>query len=442
MKRYIALSAVAVSFFATASLNAADDLNSMFSEGKAGGQVRMFYIDREYQGSAGNKTHRGATAIGGHLKYETGELNGVSLGAAFYTTHELDSRTTIDPTLFGKGDDGYSILGEAYLQYKYKNTTFKGGRQKLVTPMLGDDDARMIPNLFEAYVLTNRDIANTTLTLGHVTKFAQGTFGRTYTDGILSATSGYSFVDSKNHVGSFTNIGTYAFDEKTDGITMASATYTGIQNLKLDFWDYYAHDIMNIIYGEANYSWKCLMTDALKPYAGVQIIKEDSVGDEFGGKIDSRYAAAKFGIKVENFDLSFAYSKTGKNSAAEAADGGVANAIVSLWGGMPAYTQGMVTRHMFMAGVEAAKVAASYNFKDMGANLTTVAYYTEFDMDANSGYGVERTASEAGFDAIYNPQAVKNLQLRLRGNFPRAYAQSTSGETGWNEYRFILNYNF
>jgi hypothetical protein len=442
MKRYIRLGAVAVSFFATASLNAADDLNGMFSEGKAGGQVRMFYIDRGYQGSAGNKTHRGATAIGGHLKYETAELGGVSLGAAFYTTHELDSRKTIDPTLFGKDDEGYSILGEAYLQYKHENMTFKGGRQKLITPMLGDDDARMIPNLFEAYVLTNRDVANTTLTLGHVTKFAQGTFGRTYSNGILSATSGYSFIDSKNHVGSFTNMGTYAFDEKTDGITMASATYTGIENLKLELWDYYAHDIMNIIYGEANYSWKCLVSDVLKPYAGVQIIKEDSVGDEFGGKIDSRYAAAKFGVRIENLDLSFAYSKAGKNSAAEAADGGVANAIISPWGGMPAYTQGMVTRHMFLAGAEAAKAAASYNFKDLGANLTTVAYYTEFDLDANSGYGVERTASEAGFDAIYNPQAVKNLQLRLRGNFPRAYAETASGKTGWNEYRFIVNYNF
>lgn len=440
MKKEIALSIVAIGFVvSTTALSAAEDLNSMFSEGKASGQVRMFYIDREYQGSAGNQTHRGSTAIGGHLKYETAELSGFSLGAAFYTTHEIDSRNTVDPTLFGKDDEGYSILGEAYLQYKYKNTTFKGGRQKLVTPMLGDDDARMIPNLFEAYVLTNKDIANTTLTLGHVTKFAQGTFGRTYSGGILSATSGYSYVDSKNHVGSFTNVGTYAFDEKTDGITMASVVYTGIENLKLQLWDYYAHDIMNIIYGEANYSWNCLVTDALKPYAGVQIIKEDSVGDEFAGEIDSTYAAAKFGFKVENFDLSFAYSKTGKN---DLGDDARENAIISAWGGMPAYTQGMVTRHMFIAGTDAAKVAASYNFKEMGANLTTIAYYTEFDMDANSGYGVERTASEAGFDAIYNPEVVKNLQLRLRGNFPRAYAESASGKTGWNEYRFIVNYNF
>lgn len=442
MKKYIALSAVAMSFVAAASLNAADDINSMFSEGKVSGQVRMFYIDREYQGSAGNTTHRGSTAIGGYAKYETASLNGLTLGAAFYTTNEIDSRNTMDQTLFGRDNDNYTILGEAYLQYKYQNTIFKGGRQKLVTPMLADDDARMLPNLFEAYVLTNKDIADTTLTLGHVTKFAQGTFGRTYSSGLLAATSGYSYVDSLNQVESFANVGTYAFGEKTDGITMASASYTGIKNLKVDLWDYYAHDIMNIIYGEANVSWKCLITDALKPYAGVQMIKEDSVGDEFGGEIDSMYIAGKFGVKVQNFDLSFAYSQTDENSAVELAEGGLANAIVSPWGGMPAYTQGMVTRHMFLAGTDAAKVAASYNFKDMGANLTTGVYYTEFDMDANSGYGLERTASEAGFDAIYNPQAFKNLQLRLRGNFPRGFAESALGKTGWDEYRFIANYNF
>jgi hypothetical protein len=223
---------------------------------------------------------------------------------------------------------------------------------------------------------------------------------------------------------------------------MASITYTGVENLKLSLWDYYAHDIMNMVYGEANFSWKCLITDMIKPYAGVQVIKEDSVGDEFGGEIDSTYIAAKLGFKIENLDLSFAYSKTGDNSAAEAAAGGLANATVSPWGGMSAYTQGMVTRHMFMAGTAASKVAAAYNFKDMGANLTTAAYYTEFDMDKNSGYGIERTANEAGFDAIYNPQAIKNLQLRLRGNFPRGFAESNAGKTGWNEYRFIANYNF
>ena len=109
---------------------------------------------------------------------------------------------------------------------------------------------------------------------------------------------------------------------------------------------------------------------------------------------------------------------------------------------MSAYTQGMVTRHMFLAGTKAYKLAAGYNFKDLGANLTAMGYYASFDMHKNSGYGLERTATESGFDVIYNDAIVKNLQLRARGNFPRDFAESAAGTTGWSEYRLIANYNF
>jgi hypothetical protein len=96
-----------------------------------------------------------------------------------------------------------------------------------------------------------------------------------------------------------------------------------------------------------------------------------------------------------------------------------------------------------MAGTKATKVAASYSFKGQGVNLSTAVYYASFDMDENSGYGDARTAYEPGFDIQYYPAAVKNLQLRFRGNFPRKfYATSAAGDTGWNEYRLIANYNF
>ena len=110
---------------------------------------------------------------------------------------------------------------------------------------------------------------------------------------------------------------------------------------------------------------------------------------------------------------------------------------------MPAYTQGMVTRHQFMAGTKATKVAVSYDFKNMGANVLASAYYASFDMDKNSGYGIARTATEPGFDIAYKPGAVKNLELKLRGNFPRNFAEAAPGKPlGWDEYRVIANYNF
>lgn len=451
MKKNIAISVLTLGLLSSTNVTAAEDLSSMFSEGKASGQIRTFWVDREYQGSAGKTTHRDGWAAGGHLKYETAEYEGLSFGTAFYTSNALDISSkrddyeSNDMTLLGPDNEDYSFMGELYGQYKIGDSIFKAGRQKIDTPLAGTDDARMVPNLFEGYLLINKDLADTTLVAGHLTKFAQGTFGRVYantTPSLLAVTSGYSYVNSMDHVGNFVNMGDYAVGKTTAGVSVMSATYTGIQNLKVELWDYYAHDILNAVYGELNYSWKCLMTDFIKPSAGVQMIKENAVGDKYAGDVDSLYVAGKINFAVENFNLTLAYSQTGKNNAAEAAAGGLANAIITPWGGMPAYTQGMVTRHMFIAGTKASKIAGSYNFKDMGANLQPTLYYTSFEMDANSGYGIARTASEAGFDLIYSPEVVKNLQLRARGNFPRSYAESAAGTTGWSEYRLIANYNF
>ena len=457
MKNKIVLSTLALAMLSGANVQAAEDLSSMFSEGKASGQVRMFFVDREYQGTANNTTHRNATAIGGYLKFETAAYEGLNLATAFYTTNGAFLKspktdyTQVDMTLLGPDNEDYSMIGELYAQYTRGNTTLKLGRQKLDTPMAGSDDARMLPNLFEAYLLINKDIPDTTIIAGHVTRFAQGTFGRVYNHSIyrdpttssgsklLSATSGYSYVDSLDQAGDFVNAGKYAVGENTKGVSVVSATYTGVENLKVQLWDYYAHDILNAIYGEANYSWKCLLTDAIKPSFAAQFIKEDDIGDAFAGKVSSLYWGAKFGVKVSDLSAYVAYSQ---QSEAAATSGSLEKSTITPWGGMPAYTQGMVTRHMFISGTKASKVAATYDFKNLGANVNATGYYTSFDMDANSGYGLARTATEAGFDVIYYPAAVKNLQLRARGNFPRDFAESTAGTTGWSEYRLIANYNF
>jgi len=462
MKRLIKLSLASV--LAIASLQAAEvskdanDLESMFANGKVSGQIREFSISRHIKDDRTNKSdfNRKANAIGGHLKYETADYKGLSLGAAFYTTNGFDMRDDkasnkeVDPTLLGKDNESYSMLGEAYLQFKYENTTFKGGRQKLNTPMAGADDARMIPNLFEAYVLVNTDLANTTLIAAHVTKFAQGTFGRAYSSAnvpnkILAATSGYSAVDPDNQVGDFENMGTYALGESTSGVSIAAVTYTGIEDLKLQLWDYYAHDILNIVYGQVDYSWTCLLNDNVKPFVAGQFIKENDVGDSQlkalggDGNNDAFYYGLKFGAKVENFTAYVAYSETSEN---DDGDSVYENAIISPWGGMPAFTQGMVTRHVFLAGTKATKVALSYNWKNFGPDLKTVAYYASYDMDKNNGYTNDDT-SESGLDFIYKPSFVKNLSLRARANFSKDFYTDSNGDSvGWDEYRFIVNYNF
>ncbi len=454
MKKKVLLSAITIGLLSSVSLSAADDFASMFSEGKASGQIRGFSISRSIEYTDSNEDFtRDATAIGGHLKFVTGNYNGLSLGTAFYTTNGFSienprTASTVDPTLLGPDNESYSILGEAFLKLNIDKSVFVGGRQKVKNAVISSDDARMLPNLVEEYSATNKSIANTTLSIRHTTKFAQGTFGRAYGGGILSATGGYSAGDSKNQVGKFVNMGTYAVGESTDGVTSFSAVYTGIKGLKLQISDYHAHDIMNTIYADASYKMKI---DSMTPFVAFQIIKQNDIGDQLlkntaistNGKLDSLYYAIKAGVSVNNFTAYAAYSATGANSDAEKEKEGTAtNSIITMWGGMPAYTQGMVTRHHNLAGTKATKLVAVYNWKSFGPDLKTVAYYANYSMDKNNGY-TYGDAKETGFDIIYNTSFVKNLQLRLRGNYADDFKVNTDGDTiGWSEYRFIANYNF
>lgn len=442
MKKYIALSAIAIGLLSSANVQAADDLSSMFSEGKASGQIRAFYINRDDNTKADNQI---ATSIGGHLKYETAAYKGLNLGAAFYTTNrilqsaESSTASMLNTTLLKNDGSSYSILGEAFVQFNAKDlgtkTTLKIGRQKLNTPLAGADDARMIPNLFEAYVLSNNDIANTTLIAAHVTKFAAGTFANAYNGSNLGATAGYTSVvgNTAKYQGEFTNMGTWAVGQETDGVTAVAAIFKN-DNFKLQAWDYYAYDTLNAVYLQADAKWKCLLSDSVKPFAAAQFIKENDVGSSYAGNVDSIFWGAKIGAGIAGFKAYVAYSE--QSSAKTGTE--LENSTITPWGGMPAFTQGMVTRHMFLAGTKATKVAATYNFKEHGVNLSATGYYASFDMDDHSGYGTARTAKEPGFDLQYYPAAVKNLQLRLRGNFPTEFGNNRD----WNEYRFIANYNF
>lgn len=461
MKKNIALSTVTIALLGSLNVQAAEDLSSMFKNGKASGQIREFSINRavEYSSDAKTDYTRSANAIGGHLKFVTDDYKGLSLGTAFYTTNGFANPTVtdtvkIDPTLGGVNNDSFSILGEAFIKYELGKTTFIGGRQKITTPVIAADDFRMLPSFVEQYSLTNKDLSGTTLAIAHSTRFAQSPFGGAYNaassakNAQLSASGGYSAWDSRDQTKKFVNMGTYAVGKATDGITSISAIYTGVEGLKLQLWDFYAHDIMNTVYAEATYKKKM---GSFTPFVGAQFIKQNDVGGSYlqntaistNGKLDSMFYGIKVGVSVENFTLLGAYTATTENSDSDLAnEGSATKSIISMWGGYPSYTGGMTNRHSTLAGTKASKFAAIYNFKAYGPDLKAVLYYLNTDMHKNNGY-TTADASEAGFDFIYNTGFVENLQLRLRGNFAKDFNVDSAGENvGWDEYRFIANYSF
>ncbi|QOR61272.1 OprD family outer membrane porin [Sulfurovum sp. ST-21] len=403
------------------------------SEGEVSGQLRAFYIDRTYSGTINN--NRNSLNVGGWIGYDSPEWNGLSFGTKFYVTEGVKihsdpySTASYDPSLYGDNFESYGFIGEAYLNYKMGNTNLKVGRQRLDTPLAGADDARMLPSLFEAAVLSNTDIADTTLILAHVTKESVGTFGNVYTPGALSLQSGYGLGFKEGTSGKFADMGVIALGAGTDtsGVTAGAVIYKGIDNLSLQVWDYFAHDILNALYLQADYKLSAVKLSA-------QYINESDVGGRLAGNVDSSYWAVKAGTSFGDLSGYVAYSQTSDNSGS-AMNGGV----LTPWGGMPAFTQGMVTRHMFFAGTDTWKVASTYNLENMtGLKLKATGYYVNFDIGATNTYkpGQSWTAKEAGFDIKY--QATKALNLRLRGNFPTDFAPGLD----WKEYRFIVNYKF
>ena len=185
------------------------------------------------------------------------------------------------------------------------------------------------------------------------------------------------------------------------------------------------------------------VSDDFTLIASAQYINETDIGDALVGavsgvgKVDSNYFAGKLTGKYDNFTAYVAYSTTGSN------DDTITNGgVITPWGGTPAYTQGMVTRHQFFANTDTWKVAATYNFKDLG--LKASVYYVEYDIGAENTVrpGIAWTADEPGFDIQYKVAQVDGLNIRFRGNFPNAFGAKDGNEYDWDEYRFIVNYNF
>lgn len=430
---------------------AAHDLESAFKESKIMGQFRAFYIDRDYN-AAFSKNDRSAFAIGGKFGFETAAVNGLKFGIMAYTTNAINpnrmggTNPHMDPSLFGKDRKSVTYIGQLYLNYSYKNTTVKIGRQEISTPMAGMDDARMLPNLFEGVVITNKDLPKTTLIGAHFWNMAYGTFANAYSAcsylGLQSGygCGGYTTLNvglAKYDTGNFMNMGKQAIGKANAGVTVLAAIYEGIPNLKLQAWDYYAWDMLNIIYLQGDYNLK---VGDIKTTISAQYINEINVGDNvkkvFGKEVGANLFGAKVNFNiptpvVQNFNFYAAYSITGSDTD-KVLNGG----LITPWGGTPGFVQGTVTRLGYVADTNAWKVGTSF---DIIKGLNLHLAYSYFNVGDKAVYSSKtHDASETDWDLTWKCRVIKNLELKARGIYTWNFVPGQN----FTEYRLIANYNF
>ena len=370
----------------------ADALSDAFKDAKVSGEIRSMYIKKNSDATGADAD---GSAIGGNLGYETGDFYGFKAKVALYTTNKLtgsDSSGSSEPSKLSNtalldGADGYTILGEAYLQYTYENTVFKAGRQRLDSPLAGADDSRIIPNLFEAYLVMNTDLPDTTLIAVHATKM-----------------SGW---DSVGDITKFESTSKAAGASYNKGTTVFGAINSSIKDLTLQAWYYRAHDVADGIYVDGAYSLK---TDDIAFNFAAQywnIESQNELDDDFsfaGQAVDYDVYGLKADVTFANLTALVAYNDMTLNSSS-------ATGVHGAWGGYPeyAYANEMFLNSYNDNGADVTKLSLSY---DAGFATFETAYIV-FDGHNDLNRATVATADANVIDIIasWDCKLVDNLSI-------------------------------
>ncbi len=394
---------------------------------------RTFYFDRRKFDGAQSQ----AFTIGGWIGLKTGYfLDHIALGATGYTSQPLYAPSDKDGTLLLKpGQDGYTVLGEAYADIRIiDDLDIYVGRKGYDTPFINRNDVRMTPNTFEAIVLqgkvsfgadevkespgANEGKASLEANDGKTSpaspsaKSATLKYGAGYFDKIKERNS-EEFVWMSKDAGANVNQGVYT----------AGAVYEN-GGFSIGAIDYLCPDVINIGYAEAKL--KLAINDDWKPKFSAQFVDQRSVGDN--ALQGDSFSGQQVGIKAELplkqalFSLAYTYTTDGTN-------------MQSPWGGYPGYTSVQV-QDFNRAGEGAFLVRAGYEFTKLkglsayalavvGTDPHDIGQYRQNEYDANLQWAP--------------PEGVlKGLSLRLR----YALVQQKGGDVdNLKDFRVICNYS-
>jgi len=355
MKKSFILSLAVVSFLS------ADMIDSAFKNAKVGGYLRAGYQNHDISGDKSYKSD----SLGGKLHLETAAINGISGGVSFYTTNKINNNDGEGIPFFDSENDSYSILGEAYLQGVFGKTIVKLGRQEIDTPFADTDDVGMIPNTFEAGVLINKDIPDTTIVLAQVQKWAG-----------VDAPKPEEFTKMYND----------------DSVKTLGLTYEGISDLVLSGWYYDLKskndgDLDDISYVEAIYGSKI---DTISYEVGLQYAKQSHKNTK-----DTKISGVSLSVGFEDIGVTIggAYNKSNDNTASNG------------FGGGPFFTS---SEHLTIveAGTDgkATVYGLEWDASALGLNGVTIGY-SSLNLEADNGVESDED------DFLFSYDIKENLNL-------------------------------
>lgn len=267
-------------------------------------------------------------------------------------------------------------LREAYLAYSIGKTTAKIGRQELNTPLAFTEKWNVVDNTFEAAVLLNNDLPDTTLVAAWVGKH----------NGI--EITGSSTVTYKGAFGTFASDGAYAF----------GAVNKTIPNTTVQGWYYNVCDVADAYWLQADTKLMGMIDLGLQ-YANMS----PNGGD------DTSIYAVKVAADVAGFNVYGAYSSADESDTlvnfSNVSTGDKSNIYTALGS---IYMDGEFTTR---SGTDAWKIGASTK---MVPGVTLAASYGESETDNTpTATKDDRNAWDISANTLVGPVALTAIYTQF-----------------------------
>lgn len=446
--KWVKLSVVTIAIAGMASsLFAAETLVDAFKNGKASGELRAWYFDKDTEKLNSSTTPTSVltdTAKSGDIlntalivNYVSDAFYGLKLGATMQANAaplaDDEGKEAYKDDMYGSG----AVLSEAYLGYAIGKTNAKLGRQFITTPLVNGSGSRIVKESFEGATIVNTDLPSTTLVAGFVDKFQ----GRT-SAGMGEAVGDAPTFEKRSIFLGVSASTTYAFD---DAYTFA-VIHKSIPNLTLTGQYAWAGDVnkmddVDVYYAEANYvlplsgfkvgfdaNYRGSKTD-LVTGSGVNAISYE--GTQTAGRISLR--------ELAGFGASITAATNSKNDAV----------IAGMGNGASSYTATLVkaSSPSLRANTDSYRFDLTYDFSTLGVmGLKSILQYGLANQDRvkSAQTSADYTSYAAGI--MYAVPALKGLSLELQYEKQAIettrYSNNTHLSADLDELRFKANYKF
>lgn len=208
---------------------------------KASGQAKLWYETADVDGASADLFDQASSSGQAMLKLAVtgnyGDAMGFGLTTYAVDTLGLENNVVSNVRMGGDAVAPESILdtqwwfGEAYITYKMGNTIAKIGRQELDTPLAYSENWNIAPNTFDAAVLLNSDLPNTTLVAAYVGR-GNG----------IGCTAGTCTVSYDGDFSTYVADGAYAF----------AILNQSIPNVPVNIWYYDVQDVADAVWIDAH----------------------------------------------------------------------------------------------------------------------------------------------------------------------------------------------